>query len=234
MQLKDKVVVIYGAGGAIGGAVARTFAREGAKVFLSGRTLSKVECGAGEIVAAGGTAEAFQVDAVQSQVADASGRSQIYLRHADSRPCTAEHRLAWSGAAGFSRCVFRTSSATPRASRCHEQSVNQWRLLSALKGRASALRAPSSCLRPVVRLDSQANPGRLPVADLVRGVAVRQIARTCPADAPLRRPEHFLPTPMSLKGVQGLHEQLRWPNRPSASNARWKKDSSCSSKTRQR
>ena len=86
MQLKDKVVVIYGAGGAIGGAVARTFAREGAKVFLSGRTLSKVECGAGEIVAAGGTAEAFQVDAVQSQVADASGRSRIYLRHADSRP----------------------------------------------------------------------------------------------------------------------------------------------------
>jgi NAD(P)-dependent dehydrogenase (short-subunit alcohol dehydrogenase family) len=35
---KDKVAVIYGAGGAIGGAVARTFAREGAKVFLSGRT----------------------------------------------------------------------------------------------------------------------------------------------------------------------------------------------------
>jgi NAD(P)-dependent dehydrogenase (short-subunit alcohol dehydrogenase family) len=75
MQLKDKVAVINGAGGAIGGAVARTFAREGAKVFLSGRTLRKVERGAREIVAAGGTAEAFQVDAVESQVADASGRA---------------------------------------------------------------------------------------------------------------------------------------------------------------
>ena len=30
MLLKDKVAVIYGAGGAIGGAVARAFAREGA------------------------------------------------------------------------------------------------------------------------------------------------------------------------------------------------------------
>ena len=29
MMLEDKVAVVYGAGGAIGGAVARTFAREG-------------------------------------------------------------------------------------------------------------------------------------------------------------------------------------------------------------
>src|SRR5215471_2021525 len=36
MMLKDKVAVIYGAGGAIGGAVARAFAREGATVFLTG------------------------------------------------------------------------------------------------------------------------------------------------------------------------------------------------------
>jgi NAD(P)-dependent dehydrogenase (short-subunit alcohol dehydrogenase family) len=36
MILKDKLAVIYGAGGAIGGAVARAFAKEGAKVFLTG------------------------------------------------------------------------------------------------------------------------------------------------------------------------------------------------------
>jgi NADP-dependent 3-hydroxy acid dehydrogenase YdfG len=35
--------VIYGAGGTIGGAVARAFAGEGAKLFLVGRTLAKVE-----------------------------------------------------------------------------------------------------------------------------------------------------------------------------------------------
>jgi hypothetical protein len=38
MMLKDKVAVIYGAGGAIGGAVARAFAREGAKLGLPGVT----------------------------------------------------------------------------------------------------------------------------------------------------------------------------------------------------
>jgi uncharacterized protein YndB with AHSA1/START domain len=34
--LKNKNAVIYGGGGAIGGAVARAFAREGARVFLAG------------------------------------------------------------------------------------------------------------------------------------------------------------------------------------------------------
>ena len=51
MLLKDKVAVIYGAGGAIGGAVARAFASE-ADVFLTGRSLAPVELVAKEIVAA--------------------------------------------------------------------------------------------------------------------------------------------------------------------------------------
>ena len=38
MMLDNKVAVIYGAGGAIGGAVARAFAREGARSFSTGRT----------------------------------------------------------------------------------------------------------------------------------------------------------------------------------------------------
>ena len=53
MILKNKVAVIYGAGGAIGGAVARAFAREGAKVFLTGRHQAAVEAVANEIVSAG-------------------------------------------------------------------------------------------------------------------------------------------------------------------------------------
>lgn len=64
MSLKDKTAVIYGAGGAIGGAVARAFAKEGAKVFLTGRNLASVAATAKEIVAAGGRAEAAQVDAL--------------------------------------------------------------------------------------------------------------------------------------------------------------------------
>jgi NAD(P)-dependent dehydrogenase (short-subunit alcohol dehydrogenase family) len=70
MMLKDKVAVVYGAGGAIGGAVARAFAREGAKLFLTGRHLAPVEAVAKDIVAAGGSAEAAAVDALDEQAVD--------------------------------------------------------------------------------------------------------------------------------------------------------------------
>src|SRR5580692_7508777 len=69
-ELKDKVAVIYGAGGAIGGAVARAFAREGARLFLTGRRLAPVEVVAKDIVSAGGVAEAAEVDAVDEQAID--------------------------------------------------------------------------------------------------------------------------------------------------------------------
>jgi NAD(P)-dependent dehydrogenase (short-subunit alcohol dehydrogenase family) len=62
-MLKDKVAVIYGGGGAIGGTAARAFGSEGARVFLTGRTLAPVEVVAKEIVSAGGLAEAVAVDA---------------------------------------------------------------------------------------------------------------------------------------------------------------------------
>jgi NAD(P)-dependent dehydrogenase (short-subunit alcohol dehydrogenase family) len=62
--------VIYGAGGAIGSAVARAFASEGAKLFLSGRHLALVETVAKEIVSAGGSAEAAEVDALDEHAID--------------------------------------------------------------------------------------------------------------------------------------------------------------------
>ena len=70
MLLQDKVAVIYGAGGAIGGAVARAFAAEGARLFLTGRQLAPVEAIAKQIVAAGGSAEAAEVDALDEQAVD--------------------------------------------------------------------------------------------------------------------------------------------------------------------
>jgi NAD(P)-dependent dehydrogenase (short-subunit alcohol dehydrogenase family) len=70
MLLEDKVAVIYGAGGGVGGAVARAFAREGATVFLTGRRLVPVEAVAKDIVATGGSAEAAEVDALDEQAVD--------------------------------------------------------------------------------------------------------------------------------------------------------------------
>ena len=70
MMLRDKVAVIYGAGGAIGGAAAVAFAGEGARVFVTGRSLAPVEAVAKDIVAGGGSAEAAQVDALDERAVD--------------------------------------------------------------------------------------------------------------------------------------------------------------------
>jgi NAD(P)-dependent dehydrogenase (short-subunit alcohol dehydrogenase family) len=70
MMLKDKVAVIYGAGGGIGGAIARAFAHEGARLFLAGRNLAAVQDVAKEVVATGGSAEAAEVNAVDEQAID--------------------------------------------------------------------------------------------------------------------------------------------------------------------
>jgi NAD(P)-dependent dehydrogenase (short-subunit alcohol dehydrogenase family) len=77
MLLQDKVAVIYGAGGAIGGAVARAFASEGARLFLTGRHLAPVEAVAKDVVAAGGSAQAAEVDALDEQAIDQHLRSVI-------------------------------------------------------------------------------------------------------------------------------------------------------------
>jgi NAD(P)-dependent dehydrogenase (short-subunit alcohol dehydrogenase family) len=85
MMLNNKVAVIYGAGGGIGGAVARAFVREGAKLFLTGLHFSSVEAVAKEIKAAGGSAEAAEIDALDEDavenhlqsVIDKAGRIDI-------------------------------------------------------------------------------------------------------------------------------------------------------------
>jgi 3-oxoacyl-[acyl-carrier protein] reductase len=68
--LERKNAVIYGAGGSIGGAVARAFAREGARVFLAGRTRATLEEIAEAIRSAGGTAETAKVDALDEHAVD--------------------------------------------------------------------------------------------------------------------------------------------------------------------
>ncbi len=64
MLLKNKNAIIYGGGGAVGGAVAKAFAREGANVFIAGRTLSKLQLVANEIQNNGGRVEIAEVDAL--------------------------------------------------------------------------------------------------------------------------------------------------------------------------
>lgn len=71
MLLENKNAIVYGAAGSIGGAVARAFARDGARVFLAGRTLATLDEVAADIRAHGGTAETAQVDALDKASVDA-------------------------------------------------------------------------------------------------------------------------------------------------------------------
>jgi 3-oxoacyl-[acyl-carrier protein] reductase len=68
--LEHKTAVIYGGGGSIGRAVARSFAVEGAKVHLAGRTLEKLEAAADEIRRAGGAIETAQLDVLDERAVD--------------------------------------------------------------------------------------------------------------------------------------------------------------------
>jgi NAD(P)-dependent dehydrogenase (short-subunit alcohol dehydrogenase family) len=68
--LEGKTAVIYGGGGSIGGACARAFAREGASVFLCGRTHEKLERVADEIRSAGGSASTATVDALDESAVE--------------------------------------------------------------------------------------------------------------------------------------------------------------------
>ena len=77
MLLKDKVAVIYGAGGGVGSAVARAFASEGARLFLTGRRLAPVEVVAEGVASAGGSAEVGEVDALDEQAVDKHLQSVI-------------------------------------------------------------------------------------------------------------------------------------------------------------
>jgi NAD(P)-dependent dehydrogenase (short-subunit alcohol dehydrogenase family) len=70
MSLENKNAIIYGAGGAVGSAVARGFARAGARVFLTGRDVAALDALAEQISAAGGLAETARVDAIDEPAVD--------------------------------------------------------------------------------------------------------------------------------------------------------------------
>jgi NAD(P)-dependent dehydrogenase (short-subunit alcohol dehydrogenase family) len=75
--LKDKNIVIYGAGGGIGRGVARTFAREGARLFLAGRTRRPLDAVAAAVAADGGRAAVAHVDALDERAVDEHLRAVV-------------------------------------------------------------------------------------------------------------------------------------------------------------
>ena len=123
MLLEHKKAVIYGAAGAIGGAVARAFAREGADLFLAGRTRARVESIADEIAATGGVAEAAEVDALDEDAIE---------KHMDDVVARAQRIDVLFNAVGMDDVQGPCSSTCP---------------LRTSRSRSSRLRGPSSSPR---------------------------------------------------------------------------------------
>ena len=65
MRLNDKVAIVTGAGRGIGGAIAKTFSGEGAKVVVADLDLGSAARVAGEIESAGGDALALKVNVAE-------------------------------------------------------------------------------------------------------------------------------------------------------------------------
>jgi 3-oxoacyl-[acyl-carrier protein] reductase len=70
MLLEDKTAIVHGAAGAIGSAVARAYAREGAQVHLTGRTEAALNQVAQRIRRDGGTAHVAQLDVLDRPAVD--------------------------------------------------------------------------------------------------------------------------------------------------------------------
>lgn len=92
--LEDKIALVFGAGGAVGSAVAGEFAARGAQVFLSGLTRSRVRDAANEITNTGGRATVAEVDALDEgavdgyvdQVVGTAGRIDILFNAVGPQP----------------------------------------------------------------------------------------------------------------------------------------------------
>src|ERR687886_84701 len=69
--LTGKNAVLFGASGSVGSAVAREFAAQGARVFVSGRRLGAVQRLANDIQRADGVAHAAEVDALDEPAVSA-------------------------------------------------------------------------------------------------------------------------------------------------------------------
>jgi NAD(P)-dependent dehydrogenase (short-subunit alcohol dehydrogenase family) len=147
MLIENKTAVIYGAGGAIGGAAARAFAREGARLLLTARNVAKLDALAEEIVGAGGVAETAQVDALDEQAVEEhlakAGRVDISFNAIGPGP--APHRVPLTELAtdAFARPIdFYTRAnfitATAAARRMSGQGSGVIVTLTAVPGRAPA------------------------------------------------------------------------------------------------
>ena len=109
--LDGKNAIIYGASGNIGSGVARTFAREGASVFLVGRTQATLQTVADAIAAEGAQAHVAVVDALDEKAVNEHVRSVVdHAGHID----VSINLVSRGDAAGSADCLPVDGRGGPR------------------------------------------------------------------------------------------------------------------------
>lgn len=176
MLLAEKNAVVYGAGGTVGGAVARAFAAEGARVFLAGRTRASAEAVAREIEASGGTAEAAVLDALDEEAVE---------RHLDAVWDRAGGVDVSFNAVGFPQRGVQGVPLTELSPAAFEAPIAAYARTNFLTARAAARRMAPAGRGAIVTLT--ATPARM-AAPLVGGMgaawaAVEALTRGLAAEA---------------------------------------------------
>ena len=145
-MLEGKTAVVYAAGGAIGGAVARTFAREGARLFLTGRDVEKLDALAEELGAETARVDVLDEQAVEAHldsVVDRAGGVDISFNAVGPGPAPERLPLTALGVDVFSRPIaFYTRSnfitAAAAARRMSARGSGAILMLTAVPGRMPA------------------------------------------------------------------------------------------------
>lgn len=124
LGLNGKVALVHGAGGGLGGAMAKALAAEGARVAVAGRTLANVERTVAAITAAGGTALALQWDladlsVIEDQfkaIEETLGPVEVLVNNTGGPPpTTAAGQPAELWAKSFQQMVLSVIAITDRA-----------------------------------------------------------------------------------------------------------------------
>jgi 3-oxoacyl-[acyl-carrier protein] reductase len=173
MSLNGKVALVHGAGGAVGSTVAKAFAREGARVYVSGRTLERVRQVADEIVGDGGSAEAAVVDALDEGA----------VEHHTSTVAGREGHIDVS----FNAIGFRAVQGTPLTDLSHDDfafPIATWTSTQFLTSRTAARHMVPR--RKGVIITLTASPARLALAGAggfgVACAAIEAFTRTLAAE----------------------------------------------------
>jgi NAD(P)-dependent dehydrogenase (short-subunit alcohol dehydrogenase family) len=191
--LENKRAIIYGAGGGIGSGVARTFAREGATVFLAGRTKATLQKVAHEIASAGGRAHVAVVDALDEQAVEDHARSVVE----QAGGIDISFNLTTRGDVQGTPLIQMTADDLVRAV------VNGLRS-NFLTARAAGLRMIEQGSGVILHLNSASGEGAMP-----------GMGSTGPADAATESFMRYLAAELGPKGVRvcgiwtaGVHETL--------------------------